>query len=397
MRLIKRSANALLIAMALAISPVFAVCLAQGQTVALGEPTLRETAIYNGDNAVLYPQLEGLANATVQSEINDAIVEKANIAQRLVTLSTLQAGGSGLQVTYGAYLGGGILSLAFDARGVMENGRNGQAYAAMGFHLDTGEPLTLSDLFYDPASAIIYMEETLLATYLDELGSYVENTSITPLPVESFSLDQTGITFYYEQSQFSLVTGECVAVEFHYSELSDFLRQEQDTLPAKFAVIPEQLKDAQIKAAVAYAVSGGSLPDIPARLGENMAQVLEENPLLREPDQYPGGRYCQLKTPVYRGVLLMTDALTAQYDHSVVQGILSYRTNLFGLQTGRTAQARWREVLGAPDSTVLFDQGLAGSYGLPVGTADYYNLDGGQLMLYADQTGILYAVRLTQT
>lgn len=39
---------------------------------------------------------------------------------------------------------------------------------------------------------------------------------------------------------------------------------------------------------------------------------------------------------------------------------------------------------------------MAASYGLPVGTADYYDYTGAQLMLYADENGVLTAVRLTR-
>ena len=74
---------------------------------------------------------------------------------------------------------------------------------------------------------------------------------------------------------------------------------------------------------------------------------------------------------------------------------MSFRTNLFGLQTGVASQKRWREVLGEPDSTVSFDEAMAYDYGLPVGTADYYTFGKHQLLMYADENGILYAVRIS--
>ena len=359
-------------------------------------PALREVAVVIGDNAIRYPQLEGLQNADVQQQINDLIVEKANITQHMVTLTTLKAGSTGLQVNYSAYLKDDMLSLVVNANGVLENGRVGQEYTALGFHLTDGKPLTLDDLFTDVQAAATMMEETLEATYLDELGSYVENSSLSPLPMDNFYIDADGITFYYPTSQFSLVTGSAGAAQFFYDELDQYLRPEAEALPARLGLLPEALSDAQIKAAVSYAVSQGALPHIPVKLGEEMTAVIARYQLLREPDQYAGGRLCQLQAPVFRQVQVITDALTSTFGNSRVNGLLCYRGSLFGLRVGATTQARWRDVLGESDSTVDFDENIAYNYGFPVGTADYYTYGNVQLLLYADETDVLYAIRITQ-
>ena len=67
------------------------------------QPTVKDVSTVIGDNAVSYPQLEGLSDEKIQQAINNSIVEKAKIAQRMVTLSTLKSGSSGLQVRYEAY------------------------------------------------------------------------------------------------------------------------------------------------------------------------------------------------------------------------------------------------------------------------------------------------------
>ena len=91
----------------------------------MGKPAVREVATVIGTSAVRYPQLEGLADAAVQERINNAIVERAKVAQRMVTLATLKPGGTGLQVSYGAYLNGDVFSAVVSAVGIMENGRAG--------------------------------------------------------------------------------------------------------------------------------------------------------------------------------------------------------------------------------------------------------------------------------
>ena len=179
-------------------------------------PTVQDVATVIGENAIHYPQLSGMADEKNQQSINDAIVEKANIAQRMVTLSTLQAGGSGLQVTYKAYLEADIFSTVISAKGILENGRNGQVYTALNFDLQTGTPLSISDLFTDTDAAVAAMEQILQSTYLEELSSYMENSDLTPLPTEQFSLDANGITFYYPYRQFALLSGYSGAAQFAY-------------------------------------------------------------------------------------------------------------------------------------------------------------------------------------
>ena len=359
-------------------------------------PTVREVAFVISDSSIRYPQLEGLTNADIQETINNLIVEKANITQRMVTLSTLKAGGTGLAVSYDAYLGGGIFSTVISAKGILDQGRNSHAYTALSFDLATGRELTLADLFTKPQEAVAYMEQTLQSTYLEELSNYLENSALTPLPIDSFTLDADGITFYYPYAQFALLSGYCGAAQFTYDELASFLLAGKGSLPERLNVLPQSLDDQTARDKIVQTMEAGELPHISVKLGDRMTDLISRYRLLREPDRYPGGRYCQFEAPAFRQVLVLTDTLTTGYEQSTVEGIMCFRGNLFGICIGETAIARWREILGEPESTVAFDEALAYDYGLPTGTADYYNLGGHQLMLYADSTDTLFAVRLTQ-
>lgn len=361
-----------------------------------GGPAVRAVETVIGANAVRYPQLTGMADTAAQERINSAIVEGAKVAQRMVTLATLQPGGTGLTVGYEAYLSGDVFSAVVDAVGILENGRAGQEYAVFNYRLSTGEPLTLDLLFSDVNGAVRHMEDVLTATYLDELGSYVENGALTPLPLERFALSAQGITFYYPRAQFSLVSGYGGAAQFNYGELLPYIDQSPQGLPAALGILPETLSDAQVRAAIAHAAKTGALPGIPVTLGEPMPEVIAHYRLLREPDHFPGGRYCQMEAPLLRQILVLTDALTGGFENATVTGILTFRADLYGIRSGETTQARWREILGEPASTVAFDESLAASYGLPVGTGDYYHFETAQLLLYADETGVLYAARLTR-
>ena len=372
------------------------LCLSTALAVTpLPQATVQEVRTEIGENVVAYPQLDGLADEAVQTAVNNAIVEKADIAQRMVTLATLPSGGSGLTVTYDDYLGAGIFSTAIHAHGMMENGRSGDVVTALCFDLATGQAVTLSDLFTEPQTAVAEMETILTDTYADELSNYLENSELTPLPTENFMLDADGITFYYPYRQFALLSGYAGAAQFNYDELTESLLQDPTALPARLQAFPTALTDQAALAAITDWVKQGRLPHVPVALGDAMPDALAHYRLLREPDQYPGGRYCQLEAPMFRRVLVLTDALTTGCEGSQVTGLMSFRADLCGLRTGFTPRERWLTLLGEPESTVEYDAVQAADYSLPAGTADYYAIKGRQLMLYADTDGLLYAVRLT--
>lgn len=358
--------------------------------------SIAEVATVIGDNFVRYPQLEGMQNTEIQQAVNDEIVTAANIVQRLVTLSTLQQGGTGLEVSYTTYLKGTLFSVVISAKGMMENFRSGHQYTALAYDLRSGNRLRLSDFFTDPDAAIAWMEEQLLSGYADELSLYLEHAEVAPLPADSFSFDGDGITFYYPYQQFAFLSEYSGSVQFQYGELQSFLIKDTGGVPALLGAVTPQYTDAQIKDNIEAIVAQGMLPGVSVSLGDSLTDLIAQYRLVRTPDQYPGGRYYQLEAPQFRQVLVMSDALTQGWEASVAEGLLATRMNLYGLQTGVTARARYLEVLGEPSASVALDSSMASDYGLPAGTMDYYTVAGRQLMLYADVNDVLYAVRLAK-
>jgi hypothetical protein len=297
-------------------------------------------------------------------------------------------------VDYQAFLKNDVLSVTFSARGQMSNGREGQAFTALTYDLQTGKPVVAEELFADLADATAGMEEILDLILTEELSGYLKNSELMPLPVDNFSLDEDGITFYYPASQFSLISGYAGAGQFTYEELADWLNWEG--ILARLDVKPEALSDAQVKEAIRETVASGRLPHVPVKLGDAMPDVVAKYRLLREPDQYPAGKYYQMEAPAFRQVLVLSDAMTGGYEHSVVEGLQSTRLSLFGIQPGVTPRERWREILGEPEQTAAFDEGLAYDYGIPPGESDFYTFGGYQLRLHADESGILHSVRLVK-
>lgn len=359
-----------------------------------GQPQLKKISATVGESQVAYPQLEGMADTALQQAINDDIILRGNIAKHLVTLGTLQPGGWGLVVEYEAFLAHEILSVTLQAKGEMPNGREGQAYTALCYDLQTGKAIQAEDLFVDPASAALWMEEALSDSLLEELSGYLESSELSPLPLDNFALDADGVTFFYPMDQFFLVSGYCGAGQFYYEELGEWLNREG--ILGRLIEKPALLSDKEAKEKIVAMVSSGRLPHVPVAIGDPMPELVEVYRLLREPDQYPAGKYYQMEAPMFRQVLVLSDALTSGYEHSVVEGLQSTRAELFGIKAGETTRERWREILGSPHQQATFDESLAYDYGIPPGESDFYTFGGIQLRLHADQNGVLHSIRVTR-
>ena len=357
-------------------------------------PTVSEARTVIGENRVAYPVLTDMEDDEIQKKINDDIVTRAEIPAHFVTLSTLRAGGWGLVVDYEAFLQADVLSVTIHAKGTMTNGREGQKYTAVCYDLNTGETITLDEIFVDAASAVAWMEERAENTLMDELFGYLENSEISPLPVENFALDADGMTFYYPSDRFSLLSGDSGACQFYYDELTELL--DWEGVLARIGVEKTEAGSSGTKEKIAAVLETGRLPHVPVAIGDEMISVVEKYRLLREPDQYPGGKYYQMEAPPFRQVLLLSDALGRGYENSKVLGIQSMRGNLYGIQAGKTMRDDWRAVLGEPENTVAFSESLAYDYALPVGESDFYAFGNYQLRLHADGTGLLHSIRLTQ-
>ena len=355
---------------------VLTQALAEGVTV-----TATETKI--GENGISYPQLEGMENTEIQEKINSDIVLSANVSGMLMTLVTLDSQTQQLTMDYQVRrLDDEVFSVVISAMGRQPGKRDGHTWTALSYDLSTGERLTLDQLFEDPEEAVTRMEEIAEASLSEELNGYMEYSEIVPLPQDQFTLDDTGITFWYPEEQFSLFSGFSGACQFWYEELNGLWLENTEKT------------DAEIRDAVAQAVSSGIIPGVPVRMGQNMQEIVDAYRLLRTPDEFPGGRYFVMEDPQFRQILILSDSLFSGYDQSVVEGIQLKRGGIGGLVVGQTTQSRWQEVLGQPEKTVAFTENMAYDYNLPAGEYDVYRFGGNELRLHADENGVLCAVQL---
>lgn len=352
---------------------------------AAAEITTEEVITQFGENEVRYPQLSGMEDEAVQQKINDDIVLSSGVANHMVSLFTL-AGNQTLKMDYDAYLNDQIFSTVISAKGKLPGKRDGHEYTALTYDLKTGERVGLEAVFSDVDAAIALMEEKAVASLSEELNGYLEYSDITPLPADRFTLDEHGISFWYPAEQFSLISGYSGACQFWYEELEGLLIA--DPTP--------QLTREERQKAIEQSAADGKLPHVPVQIGQNMQEIADEYRLLREPDEFPGGRYFIMEDPAFRSILIISDSLQSDYSHSVAEGIQLRRGGLYGLDIGETTRQEWLEMLGQPKQSFAMTESMAYDYGLCTGQCDIYVYGDHELRLYSDDQQTLFAIQLCQ-
>lgn len=369
---------------------MFLVCLLLMLTFSLAladAPAVNDMALELLGSSIHYPQLTGLDPA-VQSAVNAAIMEKGQINHRLARMAALGSAPVKLNVSYAYTLQGDVFSCAILADGAVENSRATQVWATVNYDLRTGEEITFADLFTDADAATAFIESYLDEQVAPELSAHLAAGSLTPIPAD-FTISPTGLTLYYDIDSFRTLSDKAGTVTILWSELpADALSLPMSQTHLTF---PEDAP-----AAIAEALTDNAFTGVPAALGQPMQELINRYALLTDPDIYEGGRMIALEDGAFRQVYILTDALTEEFDQSIVQGIRADRLNFYGLCTGYTTIDMWREALGEPDTTLTVDENRAESWRIVPGNSDYYTFGDYRLRLHADENGVLRSVFLTR-
>ena len=336
--------------------------------------------------SVHYPQLTGLADAQVQSAVNNAVMEAGQINARLTRMAALMNSPVKLNVSYAYTLTEELFSCAILADGAVETSRSTQVWAAVNYDLRTGQPITLADLFSDAEAAAAFIEAYLDEQVAPEMSAHLAAGSLTPIP-ETFTVSSAGLTLYYDINSFRTLSDRAGTVTILWSEFPP-------ELPA-CPIAPAHLTFPENASAVLTdELADGAFSGVPAAIGQPVQELIDRHALLTDPDIYEGGRMIALEDGAFRQVWLLTDALTENFDRSVVQGVRADRLNFYGLCTGLTTLDGWREALGQPETTLAVDEARAESWRIVPGTSDYYTFGDCRLRLHADESGVLRSVFL---
>lgn len=360
-----------------------------------GSPKVNDMSLELMGSSIHYPQLTGLADPAAQASVNAAIMEKGRINDRLSRMAALLSAPVKLNVSYSYTLQGDVFSCAILADGAVENSRATQVWSAVNVNLFTGEEITFADLFKEVDEATAFIESYLNEQVVPELSAHLAAGRLTPIP-ETFTISPTGLTLYYDIDDFRTLSDKAGTVTILWSELRDYLMLDMGGPLYDLRVerhIGPAIDDPEY---IRSSLADGSFEGIPAAIGQPMQELIDRYALLTDPDIYEGGRMIALEDGAFRGVYILTDALTEAFDQSVVQGIRADRLNFYGLCTGDTTIDWWHEVLGSPETTLTVDENRAESWRITPGTSDYYTFGDYRLRLHADESGVLRSVFLTR-
>lgn len=364
------------------------------ETIASAGVTVTDVGLDLLGSSIHYPQLTGLADAEVQSAVNAAIMEAGSISDRLTRMAALSNAPVKLNVSYTYMLAGDVFSCAILADGAVETSRTTQVWGTLNVDLRTGNEITFADLFADADAATEVIAAILDEQVAPELSAHLAAGSLTPVPAH-FTLSPTGLTLYYDIDSFRTLSDRAGTVTLLWTELRTHLRLESEDVLTVIGAAEHLTLDEKSAEKMAEALSGGALPGIPTAIGQPMQALIDRYALLNDPDIYEGGRMIALEDGAFREVWLLTDALTENFDQSVVQGIRADRLNFFGLCTGVTTLDEWRAALGTPQTTLTVDADRADGWRIVPGTSDYYSLGEYRLRLHADEEGVLRSIFLT--
>ena len=362
------------------------------------------------DSFVRWPKLttDDAGLLPVVERINQTIQNEAHIPAYLQLLSTVSDGSIGLKMGYeigalsyhsanmpqGQYqLGNPYLSILFSVEGKMLQGRPSQVYYPMTFDLRTGERIDFDTLFTDPEAAKLLIEKRLIEEVEPDLSSYIENAQLLPVPFDRFFLDGFGhLIIVYEQSQFSFLSGSSGAVSFRYSELIPELDFSSEELKGYFdAFLTASVENRLINLKQMLRCSPVAARRV-IQPGDALESVLAQFRSTTDSGYYPGGTYYEVEDANYRGALILTDE-----SETIVTGVLTSRTDLMDIQTGKTLLSEAEAFLGTePVLRIEIEGGLAELYHVCPGIASIFEFPDTdfRFTLYSDQAGVVQYVKL---
>ena len=381
----------LLLAFILIANLSVAACAEAGEAEAPAEPALADCGLDLGTASVHWPELRGLPDAEIQDALNAQLRAAADADTLTARMALVMSAEPPLTVSWEGDVHGGVLSAVIYREGPLTDDRFRSVWAAVNADTATGEAIALRDLFTDPDKALPYIETWLEDDIAWGLSDHLMNSELTPLP-EVFAITPEGLTLYYKTNALSTLSDRAGAVTLDWAPLAPWLDLREDGILARFGVKDMLTPDAS---ALTEALAGGSLPGIPAALGDDVRALVDRYHLLADPDFYDGGRYVQLEDSRFRDVFLMTDALSGkQFDGSTVLGLRTDRFGLLGLITGATVREEWQALLGEPYASVELDSAAAEAMRLVPGTSDYYHCGEHILQLHADEEDVLRSIFL---
>ncbi|MBQ8159299.1 MAG: hypothetical protein IJ083_01005 [Clostridia bacterium] len=395
---------------ALLISLLCCLLLCTLSSASAGSPqvSLTDTGLSLQGHEVHYPAVhfdvtpDGADDDTVrvlEETIQKQILEKGHIQDLSSRLAQVLSLKTPLTVTWEGGQTGDLLSLCFTARGPVHTELPEEEKYGLILDLQTGTCLTLQDLLKEGTEEAFC--DLLLQEILPALSPQLAVPDLTEglfeedSPVSLYATD-LGLCLLYPQSRLPTLTGHAGLVCLKWHELRDLLDMSEEGPFVRMGLTYVLKADADTKDRLSAIVADGALPGLPVRLGDTMQEILDTYGLLSDPDEYELGRMVEAEDGRFRGVYLLTDALSFRdFSSSRLDGIRLDSFAVCSLISGETARESCLDLLGSPDLTLTLKAREADAYRLGEGISDYYYFGGNTLCLHFDGQEVLATMTMT--
>ena len=311
------------------------------------------------------------------------------IEERFAQLKALGAMNRGAVRQSGSlWQDGNMASMALVWQGEQASGREGCTSSGLVLNLETGEEITLDQLFDDYDGALTEMERIIADDVLDSMSDYMEYGELLPMPVDNFSVNETGITVYWPEDRYRYFDGTSGSVTFYWHELADYIGDDSPVAALAHPDVPYSRSGIET-----LCFSGTPNPLMTLELGELLGNAAKEYPLA-DPDYTTDALVYPLER--VRGYALeIPKYAETDEDETPVSAIRASRISFAGLlTTGRTTEMEAIALLGEPDQETAFDEDRAFDAMLDPGKSLYYGMEGNVLQLHFDEDGVLACVIL---
>lgn len=254
-----------------------------------------------------------------------ALAEQADMPWDIILEAVAALNPDGLTQNAEFVQAGTWMSVTVSQEGFIAPRMQGVQYYGLVFALPEGERIAWEDVFIDGDAAAARMEEIASASL--HFNTYSEYNEVSPVPRESFTVQDGVLTVYYPATQLSCFSGRSGGLSFYAYELDGLLAPD----------VPLHAGDpAQAGSALNQALESAALPGPLSAwaIGRPMQEAADALGLVDVPDFDEHYAQWMFEAPQMRGVTLLSAREMDQVETAVISGIRTTRIDFSGLQTG---------------------------------------------------------------
>ncbi|GHU71394.1 hypothetical protein AGMMS49992_05310 [Clostridia bacterium] len=251
--------------------------------------------------------------------------------------------------------------------------------------LTSGESYAIADIFPDPDAAIAAMESIAERDMTENGNAYMENRTVTPLPLDNWEVDEYGVIIRYPIDRLSTFSGRPGAYQFNWYEL-------EGLYDAEFVEgIHERAQSARIEAE--SEPNPLALPGIPVSLGDELERLALIYGGGKESDFTETSQAYRLEDARFRGVTILTSRDDPTGTGEIIE-IRAARLDYDGLCVGVSDEQAVLDLLGEPDAREPIGEDASYYQLLPEGEILWYDREDVRLGMLVDGENTLVCIIL---